>query len=136
MKCRRHPTIDRLKGKAYCTFCEDWSRHSSVVESDARKFERNVFARHIDRNARGDYGSPGSYKRLLKRHGLTDDVSLKELRDRAVDTAYRERVREQKIHTFTDGLRRDALQSADAGRPVQTERQRALWNRLERMGKR
>lgn len=124
-----------LPGKPYCTLDEDWSIPSAWMESDRLKFERNVWARHIDRNARGDYSSPGRYKRLLKQHGLTDDVGTKELMDRTVDRAYRERVQERKIQTFTESLRNDALQAANAGRPIQTERQRALRSRLERLVK-
>ena len=104
-----------------------------MVESDQRKFERMMMANNIEPGQGHRYTTPGAYQRMLKRHGLTDDVSPKEIRRLVTDTSKRERVREERIQRFTEGLRQQALQAASQGRPVQTERQRALYRSVERV---
>lgn len=131
--CRRHPDCTVPKGQQGCFLCGDASPH---VESDRLKFERLMHANNIEPGQGHRYTTPGAYQRLLKRHGLTDDVSPKELRNRVTDRSYRERVQNQKIERVLEGMRDPAMRAAQEGRPVQTERQQALRRRLEQVLKR
>lgn len=77
---------------------------AALVESDRNKFERERIANGFCPGEGARYRSPAAYQRLLKRRGLTDDVSLKELQRLTVDTSKRERVRESMIRRYTEQM--------------------------------
>lgn len=102
MRCRRHPSAECLNGKLFCFLCGDW-RGSYAIESDRNKFERERLAQHIQPGVRG-VSTRGQYQRLLKRHGMTDDVTTKELMCLTRDTNKRARVQEEKIRAYLTRL--------------------------------
>ena len=100
MKCSQHPTVNCPKGKQECFLCGDSSLH---VENDKFKFEYERMAQHVQPGITG-IRTKGQYQRLLKRHGLTDDIGHKELVRCVTDTSKRERVREEKIKRYLDRM--------------------------------
>ena len=88
--------MTRLPKKTYCTLCED---DGAYVPSDSRKFEYAKMSQHIQPGVQG-VTTKGAYQRLLKRHGLTDDVTTKELMQVTCDTSKRARVREERIRSY------------------------------------
>ena len=98
MKCTRHPSTEVLPRKDICFLCQD-AEASYAVESDRRKFEYGVMAQHIQPGIQG-IRTHGQYQRLLKRHGMTDDVPMKEVVNLTRDTGKRERIREERIRSY------------------------------------
>lgn len=84
-----------------CALCPGTS---AVVESDRNKFEREVLANHIVPGQGHRYRSKGAYQRMLKQRRMTDDVTTKELIARTRDTGFRERVRDEKIRRYLQGM--------------------------------
>lgn len=99
MKCKRHPSCECPRGQSECFLCGDGAH----IENDKFKFQYELMARHVDRNAVG-IRTRGQYQRLLKRKGLTDDVTYKELRTLTLDTGKRERIREEKIRSYLEKM--------------------------------
>jgi hypothetical protein len=129
MKCRKHPDCDVLTGRTICFICQDWT-DSYAVESDRNKFEREQMAQHVEPGVRG-VRTQGQYQRLLKRHGLTDDLPMREIAACAVDVAKRERVRDAGIQHIVSHLEQRMRSAQD--RPVQTQFQHRLKQRVERL---
>lgn len=98
MKCPKHPSTELLPGKPECFLCQD-ARESYSVESDRNKFEREQLAQHVQPGVQG-IRTRGQYQKLLKRHGLTDDIPTKALIQATRDTSKRERVREERIKSY------------------------------------
>lgn len=95
MKCREHPGWDRDA----CVWCGAAPDSGPSVESDRNKFEREKLAQHVQPGVTG-VRTAGQYQRLLKRHGLTDDIPTKEIIRMTRDTGKRERVKEEKIQGY------------------------------------
>ena len=91
------------------------SQESFYSPPDSRKFAYEVMAQHVDPSARG-ITTKAKYQRLLKSRGLTDDVTTRELKTLTVDTGKRDRVREQAIHRFVNGLGPDLHRKLASGR--------------------
>ena len=98
MRCGRHPSTELLPKKDVCFLCQDIEA-SYGVESDRNKFEREQLAQHIQPGVQG-IRTRGQYQRLLKRHGMTDDISTKELIQTTRDTNKRMRVREERVRSY------------------------------------
>lgn len=98
MKCKRH-NAQCPKGKTECFLCGD---DGPYVENDKMKFEREFMVQHIQPGAVAR--TRGQYQRLLKRNGMTDDISKKELARLTMDTGKRESIREQKISTYLKAI--------------------------------
>lgn len=98
MKCSKHPSAELLPKKDECFLCQT-IEDSYAVESDRRKFEYEQMAQHVQPGIQG-IRTRSQYQRLLKRNGLTDDVSTKELVTLTRDTGKRERIREERIRSY------------------------------------
>lgn len=86
-----------LNFKPHCTLCEDGPAY---VPSDLRKFQYQQMAQHVQPGVQ--ISTKRAYQQLLKRKGLTDDVTHKELREMTVNISKRIRVREEKIRQWTN----------------------------------
>ena len=69
------------------------------MESDRRKFEYEQMAQHVQPGVRG-IRTHRQYQRLLKRHGMTDDVPMKDVVKLTRNTGKRERIREERIRSY------------------------------------
>ena len=130
MRCSRHAVCNEQGRNGRCLF---GGQGAPSVESDSRKFARNVMARQVDPTLRGDYSAPAKYQRLLKSRGLTDDVTNRELCQLTTNTAKRERVREEAIHRITERLREPCLHAISQSRPVSTDTQRRLRHQVAQL---
>lgn len=113
MRCVTHPSVECPKGQTECFLCGETG---PAIENDMRKFEYEVMARHVDTQAHG-IRTRTHYRRLLKRHGYTDDVTTKELIGCVQNDGKRERVREDRIRGFLTKIDPDLHRKA------------ALWRR-------
>ena len=100
MRCPRHPSMKCLPRRPYCTLCEDGS---FAVEHDLRTLDYQQMAQHVTPGIQG-IRTRRQYQRLLKRHGLTDDIPPKELMAMTVNRGKRERVREDSIQRLLDSI--------------------------------
>ncbi len=124
VRCPNHPSMHLLPHKDYCTLDEDWSDGIMYgIESDRRKFEYAYMSQ-------GRFSTKGAYQRDLKRQGLTDDISVKELRKSDMGRRKREQVREESIRKLTDSTFKGFRYG---NQPCSTPKQRYLRNRLEKV---
>ena len=69
---------------------------SGLIESDRNKFEYNLWAQHVEPGHK-EIATRGQYRRLLKRHGLMDDIPRKEAIAMAYNRPYRQRVKREQV---------------------------------------
>lgn len=120
-RCKTHPSMSLLSGKSYCTLDEDWTVDTFVTESDKRKFEYEMMSG-------GKARTRLAYQRYLKRNGLTDDVSLKELRKSDLGARKQEQHLNESVSKITDKLFKGFRYG---NQPCKTEKQYKLRKRLE-----
>jgi len=99
-RCVKHPSAELLKGHDYCFICQDGG---PSIEADQRSNDYEQMAQHVTPGITG-IRTKGQYQRLLKRHGLTDDIPYKEIIKCAKDTGKRERIQEAGIKRIVDGM--------------------------------
>ncbi len=100
-RCPNHPGWDA----AACVWCLGQLAPSISLERDLR-------AQHYEAASGGVARTRKSYQRYLKSRGLTDDVSMAELKRVTLDSGRRQRIRDQGIQRFVEGMRHQFLQRA------------------------
>lgn len=129
MRCSRHAACNDGKSSG-CLFVRTGA---PSVEQDLRHRDYAKMAEHIEPGITQRIGvwTHGTYQRFLKRHGMTDDVTLKEHRALVTDTGKRERIREEGIRRMTDRLAESMRRARQQPFRVQTPAQRQLMQRLK-----
>lgn len=131
MRCTRHAVCNESGQPEGCRFQDTGA---PAIEHDLRAHDYAKMAEHIEPgiNAKVPVWTKGRYQRFLKRHGMTDDVTLKEHRALVRDTGKRARIREEGIRRVTDqmveSMRRGSQQPIHVSTPVQ----RALMESVKR----
>lgn len=130
MKCHRHPSMEYLKGKRLCTLCEDGA---PLVEADRRSSMYELMSQHVEPGVRG-IRTKRQYQRLLKRHGLTDDVSPKQMRRFVLYEAKpkRERVLTETVNQITQKMF-GKFTNERMHQTIRTEKQHQLKQRLTQL---
>lgn len=130
MKCLRHPSAECLPRQQLCFLCQDY-RDNYSVESDRNKFEREIMSQHIQPGIAG-IRTRVQYQKFLRRNGLTDDVTTKEIMRATTDRAKRERVKEEGIRRIVTEVGDRLLPIVNRPMQITTDRQQRLKQRLER----
>lgn len=131
MRCTRHAVCNEPGQPVGCLFQNDGA---PSIEHDLRHHDYAKMSEHIEPgiNARVPVWTKGRYQRFLKRHGMTDDVTLREHRALVTDTGKRARVREEGIRRMTDGMVESMQRGSQQPIRVATPVQRALMESLKR----
>ena len=123
-RCQRHPDTEVLKGHDYCFLDQNGG---SSIEHDRIGNDYEVMSQHVKPGITG-ITTRRKYQQLLKREGLTDDVTHKEIVHCTLDSGKRDKVREQGIASIVDSMTDRMRHVRDV--PVHTDSQRQLRKNL------